>query len=324
MQGFDFRWGEVGSGRLALWHRPKLKAIAYLPRAGCDCLTTLLSEREGAPEIGAAVEAAGMEWSWIPLSEGRPPVGAAERRARRELLALSRRLDAGRAILLHCSAGMHRTGMMAYALLRRRGHDAADALARIEAMRPLTRQALTAAHLGWGEAWVAQPTMDEATMTREGSPEYLSAEVRERIARAIHERYRHNQRDRKPASDASMRSWEDLAETLRHSNRDQAADIVAKLHAIGCRIGPAGNHAPAVTFTSDEIDRLGVMEHARWVAERRAAGWTQGPVKDVERKVTPYLVGWDELAEDIREYDREAVRAIPGILTEAGFAIFRR
>lgn len=150
-RAFDFRFVAVAPGRLALWHRPKLRAIPYLQAAGCDRVVTLLSEREGAREIGLAIEAVELAWSWIPLSSGRPPEGAPAQRARHGIAELSERLDAGEAILIHCSAGMHRTGMLAYALLRRRGVAQEAALQRIAAMRPVARSALTPAHLAWGE-----------------------------------------------------------------------------------------------------------------------------------------------------------------------------
>ncbi|HEV8600555.1 MAG TPA: RyR domain-containing protein [Gemmatimonadales bacterium] len=160
-------------------------------------------------------------------------------------------------------------------------------------------------------------------MNRDREPEPLTPAVREQLARAIHERYRRNQRDRKPASDPAMQPWDTLAETLKHSNRDQAADIANKLGAIGCRITPAGERPAAPPFTRDELERLAMLEHARWVAERREAGWMPGPRKDVDRKLTPYLVPWDELTEIVREVDRDAVRAIPDVLAEAGLQISR-
>jgi hypothetical protein len=43
----------------------------------------------------------------------------------------------------------------------------------------------------------------------------------------------------------------------------------------------------------------------------------------VERKKSPYLVPYDGLSDDIREYDRNTVRAVPAFLTEAGFAVVR-
>lgn len=307
MRGFDFCWAPATPGRLALWHRPKLRAIPYLRNAGCDRVVTLLSEQEGAEEIGRAVEQAGLAWSWLPLRGGRPPEGRADHGARGGVAQLSQWLDCGESILIHCSAGMHRTGMVAYALLRFRGLGETEALELIEAMRPVTRSALAPEHLRWGDQEMG------------GSGDGL-----ERIARAIHERYRRNQQERKPGNDPAMRPWEDLPETLKHSNREQAADIANKLRAIGCTIAPAGGGPVVTAFTRDEIGRLAEQEHDRWVSERQTAGWTLGPRKDVERRISPYLVSWEKLAEEIREYDREAVRAIPELLAEAGLEIRRR
>lgn len=145
-------WRAVGAGRLAIDHRPRLRRIPHLPREGCDRVVTLLAEREGAREIGEAVEAAGMTWTWVPLASGRPPEGrAADARIREAAAEISRALDAGEAVLVHCSAGMHRTGMFAYLLLRRRGLDRDEALEAIEAMRPHTRDALSDEHLRWAD-----------------------------------------------------------------------------------------------------------------------------------------------------------------------------
>jgi hypothetical protein len=64
---------------------------------------------------------------------------------------------------------------------------------------------------------------------------------------------------------------------------------------------------------------LARMEHARWNAERFLAGWSYAPgKKNVERKTSPWLVGWGELPEEIREYDREAVRNIPHLVALSG------
>lgn len=152
----------------------------------------------------------------------------------------------------------------------------------------------------------------------------LSPVVREQLARAIHERYRRNQHGRKPPEDPAMKPWDELSETLKHSNRDQASDISRKLHAIGCMVCPARDGDRGFAFTRDELEQLAILEHARWVAERVAAGWTAGPTTDVADKITPYLVSWDDLADEIREYDREAVRAIPEVVRAAGLSVYRR
>jgi hypothetical protein len=153
----------------------------------------------------------------------------------------------------------------------------------------------------------------------------LSAQDRERVARAIHENYRRDQAGRKPAGDPALAPWGELPEQLRDSNRDQADHIVEKLEAIGCTVEPARDGAAApFSFTQAEIERLAELEHDRWVAERRAAGWTQGVERDVANKVTPYLVSWDELSEEVREWDREPVRRIPELLAGVGLEIRRR
>ena len=61
------------------------------------------------------------------------------------------------------------------------------------------------------------------------------------------------------------------------------------------------------------------------MAERTRSGWTYAPgPKDVAAKTSPYLVPWDDLDEDIKNYDRAPVREMPALLKEAGFAVSRR
>jgi protein-tyrosine phosphatase len=151
MRRFAFAWEPVAAGRLALWHRPRLATIAQLPRSGCTRVVTLLSEREGARAIGAAVERAGLAWSWIPLASGRPPEGRPSREARAGIVELDRHLRGGASVLLHCSAGIHRTGLVAYALFRHRGLDPDQARAAVRRLRAVTAEGLRPEHLRWGD-----------------------------------------------------------------------------------------------------------------------------------------------------------------------------
>jgi hypothetical protein len=149
--------------------------------------------------------------------------------------------------------------------------------------------------------------------------------ITEDLARAIHEDYVRRARDEgKGPTGPSVVVWDRLPETLKRSNRDQAADIEAKLAAIGCSVEPAGGRPEPVTELSpDEVELLARMEHDRWLRERRADGWTLAETKDVERKTTPYLVPWEELPEGVRDFDRDAVRAIPRLVARAGLRIVR-
>lgn len=146
----DCTWVPLGNGRLTLWHRPGGGAASKLKAFGCNCVVTLLSAREGAPAVGRAVESAGMEWVWLPLENGQPPRGSVSEAVVSALPALAERLGTGRSILIHCSAGIHRTGMVAYALLRWYGHDEERALTMIGQMRTHTREGLQRKQIAWG------------------------------------------------------------------------------------------------------------------------------------------------------------------------------
>src|SRR5688572_23490300 len=146
---------------------------------------------------------------------------------------------------------------------------------------------------------------------------------RERIAAAIHEKFRRDQANRKQPDDLVMRPWEELDEGFKESNRSQADDIPRKLKAIGCGFVPVGGGAvQLIEFRQDEIEKLAEQEHERFNTERRRTGWRSGP-RDPVNKVSPYLIPWHDLAEDVKEFDRETVRGIPEFMADAGFEIYR-
>jgi hypothetical protein len=80
---------------------------------------------------------------------------------------------------------------------------------------------------------------------------------------------------------------------------------------------------PTFRFTPDETDMLAQREHERWLAERRATGWTWGERKDLVKRTNPSLVAWNDLAQETRHYNREAVRRIPYVLAKADLEITR-
>ena len=151
------------------------------------------------------------------------------------------------------------------------------------------------------------------------------ADQRDILARAIHERYRQNQQGIKPPGDPAMQPWGDLAEHLRASNRQQADDIESTLQHIGCGVRPATGPTPALfIFTNEEVEAMAGVAHEHWMVERRRAGWSSGPERDVTRRITPYLdVSYADLPEAVKEWDRQAVRAIPEVLAAAGLEAYR-
>ena len=157
-------------------------------------------------------------------------------------------------------------------------------------------------------------------------PDVLLGGQNEVLARAIHERYVQREREngRAPAENPSMVEWDDLPESLRESNLHQAADICRKLQAVGADIEPLTDwDAPPPEFSATDMELLARMEHERWQAEREAGGWKLAAEKNEARKQTPYLVPYDDLPEDVKEYDRAAVRGIPAFLAEVGLSVVR-
>jgi hypothetical protein len=156
-------------------------------------------------------------------------------------------------------------------------------------------------------------------------PEVLLNGRRETLAQAVHDDYVRRRREYgADPDDQALAPWEDLPETLRASSRAQAADLGEKLRTIGCELVPATNwDPPPLPFTATELEHLAVLEHQRWEGERRQDGWRPGPTRDPVRKISPYLVPWENLPEEIKDLDRDAIRALPIFLTRAGFAITR-
>jgi hypothetical protein len=159
------------------------------------------------------------------------------------------------------------------------------------------------------------------------SLEMVLREKLDQLARMVHQTYV-NKRTRegaKPQSEDALVPWPQLGEGLKDSNRQQADHIAVKLRAIGCEMVPAGSstHPPERIISDQEMEVLAKMEHARWNADRFLAGWTLGEKNTAELR-TPYLVSWDELSEEIRDYDRDPVRNLPALAREMGMRIIQR
>ena len=142
----------------------------------------------------------------------------------------------------------------------------------------------------------------------------LLNQERDILARAFHRDYVAKRKlEGKPEGEAGMQGWEHLGVDLQDSNRQMADHLPVKLRAIGCsKVSSAGAPAPTA-FSAEEVELLARMEHARWNAERFLAGWSRG-VTDRQARTSAHLVGWDDLPDEIREYDRQAVRCIPRVL----------
>jgi len=146
----------------------------------------------------------------------------------------------------------------------------------------------------------------------------VEAGVREQLAQAVHEDYLGQLA---PESNNAMnRPWDELDDDERDLSRRRVDGILGDLAAIGCELGPLRRWGVADTELSEaEIEQLAQREHARWMADRRAAGWTYGERRDDQTKRNPLLVEWESLDDDVRAANIESARALPVLLSRAGF-----
>lgn len=149
--------------------------------------------------------------------------------------------------------------------------------------------------------------------------------MNEQLARAIHETYcaHASRQGDTPATNESLREWDELPRYLQDSNREQAWDIGRKLALIGLSAVPGGSSNAPATLPESDVETLARVEHRRWMQERTALGWRHGPVHDHVHGLHPDLVDWEYLSDDSRDKDRSAVREIPRHLAKAGLQIIR-
>jgi ppGpp synthetase/RelA/SpoT-type nucleotidyltranferase len=146
--------------------------------------------------------------------------------------------------------------------------------------------------------------------------------TQEEMAKSFHAQYVANSSGRLPAN---MKPWHKLDETFKKANLEQAKYSVEILQ--GCGFGVVKvDETPKIFegFTDSEVECMAEMEHGRWNVERLRNGWRYGKIRDDDKKIHDCLVPWSQLPEGIKGYDREAIRAFPVILAQAGLEIFRR
>ncbi len=143
--------------------------------------------------------------------------------------------------------------------------------------------------------------------------------VLDRAAACVHEEYRAGKQG---PEDPALKPWPKLDDGYKDSNRQQVlyAECILKTQGYGLRqVSEEGEVVHS--FSAEEVERMAEMEHGRFVAERLRSGWRYGPERDKEHKTSPYLCAWEEVPDEVKEYDRKAVRGWPAVMAHAGLKI---
>ena len=150
------RWLPLGAGALAVGGRPGKRSYPGLERSGCTAILSLLCEEEGALRLRDEALARGWDWRWLPLRGATAPAPEHDARYRAELEEHLAAIEAGARVYLHCAAGLHRTGMIAAALLLLAEGPDVDLEARIHELRPVTANELRADRVAWARRVTAR------------------------------------------------------------------------------------------------------------------------------------------------------------------------
>lgn len=157
------RWMTLGAHDIVASGAPGRRALDAWREAGVTDVITLQRADEMAPWLPEACAQRSLVWHHLPVS-GKRLRAPEDRASLQRLVGLVEGLSSPRKIVVHCSAGLHRTGVALYLLHRAQGLSPDDALARIEAGRALTaRELMRTPRRGERLADVAEALWSEVT-----------------------------------------------------------------------------------------------------------------------------------------------------------------
>jgi hypothetical protein len=144
----------------------------------------------------------------------------------------------------------------------------------------------------------------------------------EDTAKIIHNNYLKEQSEQK-SKELNLKPWNELRKDLKDSNLSQAVYMseILNLGGFGIRKSTS-NKSGIMRFKKEEILKMSKLEHGRFVAERLMKGWKSGQ-KNIDNKISPSLVSWDELPKEIQKLDINNVKNFPILLKEAGYEVYR-
>ncbi len=134
-------WVPLRAGWITATGGPSRQRLAAWAGRGATDVLTLQRADEMQPWIPELCQLHGLAWSHLPLS-GRRMETPADQQSLARLPGMLGLWDLPRRVVVHCSAGLHRTGAICYLLLRLSGMPRDAAVAHIRMARQLTAEEL--------------------------------------------------------------------------------------------------------------------------------------------------------------------------------------
>ncbi|HMK81369.1 MAG TPA: RyR domain-containing protein [Xanthobacteraceae bacterium] len=157
----------------------------------------------------------------------------------------------------------------------------------------------------------------------------LDSQMVDALAAKIHHNYLESAAARPFTVEPNFReTYERLSESDKAPNRAAARRYPRLLALVGAEIVTASrNKTPAdwrkqiADLLEAHLEELAEEEHKGWMEERIAGGWKYGATRDNEKKLHPFLVDYDDLPEEQKTKDRDAITKIPDVVESAGYRI---
>jgi len=142
--------------------------------------------------------------------------------------------------------------------------------------------------------------------------------AREKMARMAHKFYC----DDNPKEE-SNKPWNELTITDQQQNKYQIDSIPDILQAFGFDIELA-NHSKSHILSEKEINDIAIAEHKRWKNDKEKQGFKKGENKSVFLLTHPDIVEWEELKQEVKNKDVNAVKKFPELLSMTGLIIVEK
>lgn len=132
--------GEIALSRMPGSVTPIEEDIAEIVALNCACVLTLVPQEElirhGGHRLPTHLRNEGIEWHHFPIVDYSTPLPSQDQAWSALSERLQDHLKNNRMILIHCYAGVGRSGMIALRLLVEKGVNPEDALNQIRKVRP--------------------------------------------------------------------------------------------------------------------------------------------------------------------------------------------
>ncbi len=137
--------------------------------------------------------------------------------------------------------------------------------------------------------------------------------LRDDLAKHFHNAYRQDS-----ATPSSVtQEWSHLPATYRNANIAATDHSAARILSAGYVVA-AGTTVPhgnwQIAEQSSDMEKLAELIHNAWVIDRRLDGWRFGKTRDNQKLIHPSLRPYNQLSDDVKEYDRAQIRLLAKVL----------